>query len=114
MNERGELRENGPSLWVELPMCGGDIETAMQETFNLDDLTWDALWLLARGILGGDRNWCDSFIYEVILYPMVDILDSKEACIQIIDGFVRSNNGKVVASTILDLDLGGYTSVLDV
>lgn len=45
---------------------------------------------------------------------MVDIRYSKEECIQMIDGFVRSVDGQEVASVILDLDSRGWTSVLGV
>lgn len=82
--------------------------------FNSDEVTWDAMLHLARGNLCRGKHWCDGLFYEAILCPMVDILDSKEACIQMIDGFVRSVDGQAVESSILDLDLGGWTSVLDV
>lgn len=81
--------------------------------FNLDERTWDAIWRLARGILGGERHWCDSFIYEAVICPLVDVLDSTEVFIQKIDGFVRVVDGQVVASAILELDSSGWTSILD-
>lgn len=43
---------------------------------------------------------------------MVDVLDSKEACIQKIDGFIRSVDGQVVANQILNLDLSNWVSML--
>ncbi|GLJ40850.1 hypothetical protein SUGI_0845000 [Cryptomeria japonica] len=47
-----------------------------------------------------------------MIYPMVDVLDSKEVCIHKIDGFVRAVDGQAIASAILDMDLGGWMSIL--
>ncbi|GLJ44047.1 hypothetical protein SUGI_0918550 [Cryptomeria japonica] len=71
------------------------------------------LWQWVSGTLGGERHWCDDFIYEAVLCPLVDILDSKRVYIEMIDGFVRSVDSQVIASSILDLDSNGWTSVLD-
>lgn len=45
--------------------------------FYTDEGGWDAVWRMVNTILGGGRHWCDGFVYEAVICPMVDILDSK-------------------------------------
>lgn len=80
--------------------------------FHTDDRARDAVWRLVTSILGGGRHWCDGFIYEVMLCPMVDVHDLKEACIQKIDGFIHSVDGQAIANKILKLDLSSWVSLL--
>lgn len=80
--------------------------------FHIDERVTDAVWRLAFASLGGGRHWCDGFIYEAVIFPMVDVLASKEMCIQNIDGFIRTIDGQVVANEILDLDSDKWASLL--
>ncbi|GLJ27384.1 hypothetical protein SUGI_0537470 [Cryptomeria japonica] len=79
--------------------------------FHTDDRVGDAVWRLVTSILGGGRHWCDGFVYEVVLCPMVDVLDSKETCIQKINGFICSMDGQAIANEILNLDLSNWVSL---
>lgn len=80
--------------------------------FHTDDRVGDVVWRLLTSILGSGKHWCDGFFYEAMLCPKVDVLDSKEACIQKIDGFIHSVDGHVIANKILDLDLSNWVSLL--
>ncbi|GLJ32282.1 hypothetical protein SUGI_0649680 [Cryptomeria japonica] len=72
----------------------------------------DAVWRLVATILGGGRHWCDSFVYEAVICPIIDILGSKEVRIQRIDSFIRAMDGQAIANEILNLDADRWVSRL--
>lgn len=54
--------------------------------------------------LNKERHWCDGFIYETILCLLVDVLPSKEACIEKMDGFIRVVDGNAVGNAVMELE----------
>ncbi|GLJ12573.1 hypothetical protein SUGI_0193690 [Cryptomeria japonica] len=88
------------------------IQEQSRRLFHVNERVWEAVWRLANGIMGGGRHWCDGLVYEVVICPVVDILDSKEACIQRIDGFVHVVDGQAIADVILELGTDKWTSIL--
>lgn len=63
-------------------MCKDEtFQMQCRRLINAEGEVIDAVWRLVFTILGGGRHWCDGFIYEVVMCPMVDVLDSKEMCI---------------------------------
>lgn len=57
-----------------------------------------------EGALSDDRHWCDGQIYEIIMCLLVDVLPSKEACIEKITGFVREVDADVVESAVMEVE----------
>ncbi|GLJ44785.1 hypothetical protein SUGI_0942070 [Cryptomeria japonica] len=77
------------------------IQAQCSQLFQANDVLWNVVWQVANGLLGGNQHWCDGFVYEAVICPMVDIFDSKEATIQRIDEFVCPSNGPNAAILIL-------------
>ena len=76
-----------------------------------DDRVYEAIKTLVVGCLGEGRHWCDVFIYEVVLSPLVDIIDSRERCIEKITDFIQAVR-VAVAKGIPDLEIGKLVSIL--
>lgn len=94
-------------------MCRDEsFQVQYRRLFLMDESVLDAIWRLVASILGGGRHWCDNFIYEVVIFPMIDILGSKEVCIQRIDGFIHAMDGQAIANEILNLDVDRWVSRL--
>ncbi|GLJ35926.1 hypothetical protein SUGI_0720860 [Cryptomeria japonica] len=51
-----------------------------------------------------DRHWCDGYIYEIILCLLVDILPSKEACVEMLEGFIREEDVEIVGGAVLKVE----------
>lgn len=61
-----------------------------------------------------DRHWCDDFIYEVVLAPIVDVLESKERCIEIVGDFINAAYGDAVAGALCEMQNEVKESILKV
>ncbi|GLJ50787.1 hypothetical protein SUGI_1081720 [Cryptomeria japonica] len=90
------------------------IQAQCSRLFQENDVLWNAVWRVANGILGANRHWCDGFVYEAVICPMVDIFDSKEATIQRIDGFICPSDGQALGNAILELDSDCWVSTLHI
>ncbi|GLJ22814.1 hypothetical protein SUGI_0430090 [Cryptomeria japonica] len=80
------------------------IQAQCSRLFQANDVLWNVVWWVANGILGANQHWCEGFVYEAVIFPMVDIFDSKEATIQRIDSFVCPSDGLAPGNAILELD----------
>lgn len=61
-----------------------------------------------------DRHWCDGFIYEVVSAPIVDVLESKERCIEIVGDFINEAYGDAVAGAPCEMQNKVKESILKV
>lgn len=76
------------------------------ETFLSHKNIYDAIHGMVEFSLNVDRHWCDGFIYEVVLFPLVDILESRERCVKLMEGFMKGVNEDAMAEAIFELHKG--------
>lgn len=62
--------------------------------------------------LNFDHHWCDATIYEVVLMPLVDIIECRERVVEILSGFFKPVNGNNIADSILCLPENEWISIL--
>ncbi|GLJ23527.1 hypothetical protein SUGI_0445720 [Cryptomeria japonica] len=79
------------------------LEVQCDRLFDIDTNGQEVICGIVEGALSNDRHWCDRQIYEIIMYLLVYVLPSKEACIEKIVGFVRDVDANVAGSAIMEV-----------
>lgn len=79
------------------------LEVLIKDLFFIEEYIYVAICGMVEVSLNIDRHWCDGFIYEVVLVPLVGILESRERCIKLMEGLMKGVNGDVVAEAIFEL-----------
>ncbi|GLJ05575.1 hypothetical protein SUGI_0020570 [Cryptomeria japonica] len=84
-------------MWRDESLC-----LQCRRLFYTDERVFVTVKSLVECILGVGKHWCDGFVYEVVISPLVDILDAREVCIQRIGIFIRAVDGQAVANALLE------------
>lgn len=101
-------------LGLNCANCEVPLEFLVRDLFDTSEFGYDAITSIVECSLSLDRHWCDRAIYEAVLAAMADILKSRVKCVEMLEGFVKKENGDMVAEAILDLEEGYKNSVLKV
>lgn len=94
--------------------CESTMNTQLRNLFLTDDHVYDS----ARGLVGitlnFERNWCDTVVLEVVLLPLMDIIDSGESVVELLAGFIKPFIADCIANVILSLEENVRVSILKV
>ncbi|GLJ45347.1 hypothetical protein SUGI_0954530 [Cryptomeria japonica] len=101
-------------LGLNCANCEVPLEFQVRDLFETMEFGYNAIRGMVECSLSLDRHWCDGAIYEAVLAPMVDILESRDKCAELLEGFVKKENGNMVVEAIYDLVEGNKNSVLKV
>ncbi|GLJ06422.1 hypothetical protein SUGI_0038710 [Cryptomeria japonica] len=94
--------------------CDNGLDLQLRNLFITEDVVYDAMRGMTDISLSLDRHWCDAFIYGVVLPPLVDIIESGERSVELLNGFVKPYVGDYVTNTILSLEESSRVSILRV
>ncbi|GLJ52297.1 hypothetical protein SUGI_1112400 [Cryptomeria japonica] len=84
--------------------CEESLEAQCERLFDIDTEGQNAIHGLLEDVFSKERHWCDGYIYEPIPYLLVDVLSSKEACMQKMVGFVSEEDAEAVGGTVLEVE----------
>ncbi|GLJ26291.1 hypothetical protein SUGI_0505320 [Cryptomeria japonica] len=94
--------------------CEETLERQCIALFNADEDIYEAILEMVDTSLNLERHWCDGFIYEVVLVSIMDVLESKERCVEILRDFVNEDYGDAVAEALCELQKGVKERILKV
>lgn len=92
-----------PFIVIACINCVESIEHQCITLFNVEDEIYEAILEMVDISLNLDRHWCDDFIYEAVLASIVDVLESKERCIEIVGDFINEAYGDVVVGALCEM-----------
>lgn len=92
--------------------CEETLDAQLRNLFISEDHAYDAIKGLVGITLNFERHWCDSNVYEVVLMPLVDIIEYRERVMELLCGFVKPVNGNYIANSILSLSENEWISIL--
>lgn len=94
-------------------MCREEtLEDQIGRISEAEEYLMNAIQRIADYKRSSSNHHCDGYVYEAILAPMVDMIASKEKCVQNITGFVRVMDANAIGSATMDLDCPEWASYL--
>ncbi|GLJ17072.1 hypothetical protein SUGI_0295360 [Cryptomeria japonica] len=94
--------------------CEETLEHQCIVLFNVEEDIYEVILEMVDISLNLERHWCDGFIYEAVFVSLVDILESKERCVEMLGDFVKEDYGDAVADALCELQDGVKESILKV
>lgn len=92
--------------------CEETLDAQLCNLFISEEYVYEVIKGLIEITLNFEWHWCDSTVYEVVLMPLVDIIESRERAMELLCSFVKPVNGNCIADSILSLSKNVWISIL--
>ncbi|GLJ49079.1 hypothetical protein SUGI_1035360 [Cryptomeria japonica] len=80
------------------------LEAQCERLFDIDIEGQRAIKGVLDDAFNEERHRCDGYVYEIILCLLVDVLSSKEACVEKLEGFVRKEDVEAMGEAMLEVE----------